>query len=267
MTNFYSLILMSGPRVTKTIDESFFKHWTPTMSYVLGYIVADGCILVRRNRIKNRLSLNITSVDGQHLRNIRRALHSNYAMSKKPSSTPGHFGFQLQIPRSNIAADLIRLGVYPRKTYHLDPIAVPKKYFRDFVRGFFDGDGTVFMMKINGVPQIKAKFLSTSRSFLTDLANRLSSSLQIPQKTIHARRPTERRMAQYHIDFYIDDCRKLSQFMYGHRPTIYLPRKRKIFDQWQHIKRRHYIKQNYPSKTGWHLSEGRQHAPTHYAHE
>ena len=61
-------------------------------------------------------------------------------------------------------------------------------------------------------------------------------------------------MTQYNICFYIDDSEKLAKFMYGNNPKLYLDRKKKIFDEWKLIKRRHYIKENYPSKIGWRLN-------------
>jgi len=147
------------------------------------------------------------------------------------------------------------LGIKPRKTYEPFTIKVPQKYFPDFVRGFFDGDGTVFIYKVNNVPQIKAKFKSTNFSFIVELNRQLCKSLNIPEKSIHREVPQKNKVVQYYIDFYIDDCEKLYQFMYGNNPVLYLFRKRRVFEKWKSIKRRHYIKQNYPSKIGWYLNQ------------
>ena len=49
------------------------------MAYVLGYIVADGCITVDQRREKNPFSLNITSKDEEHLYKIRLALKSEHS--------------------------------------------------------------------------------------------------------------------------------------------------------------------------------------------
>jgi len=62
-------------------------------------------------------------------------------------------------------------------------------------------------------------------------------------------------LIKYDICFYIDDCEKLAEFMYGSNLTLYLPRKRQVFEKWKSTKRRHYIKQNYPSKVGWYLNQ------------
>lgn len=62
-------------------------------------------------------------------------------------------------------------------------------------------------------------------------------------------------MTQYSICFYVDDCKKLAEFMYGNDSILYLLRKRRIFERWKLIERRNYIKQNYPSKVGWQLNK------------
>lgn len=225
------------------------------MSYILGYIVADGCIAVRKDRIKNSHTLNITSADKEHLYKIRKKLNSEHAISVKPNGNKIYKVFQLQIANPTIVNDLMQLGILPRKTRNLNPIKIPKKYFPDFVRGFFDGDGSVYIYNVNHVPQIKANFVSTNFKFLKDLNSKICKQLQIPLKTINQYTNKRKgRLTQYRITFYIGDCEKLMKFIYGQKPSIYLDRKYKIFKKWQKVKRREYTKHNYPSKVGWYLN-------------
>ena len=243
-----------GMIFTKHINQDFFKTWSSKMSYVLGYIVADGCIVVSKDRKNHPFTLNITSAEKENIERIRRAMNSEHKISKKPGG-PGIIAYQLQIRNPIITKDLINLGIYPRKTYNLSPIKVPNKYFSDFVRGFFDGDGTVYIHNVNGVPQLKASFCSSSISFITEFNQNLCKNIETPLKTIHQAKEKRRNIPLYYVDFYIDDCEKLSQFIYKDNPTLYLPRKRQIFKKWKSIERRHYIKQNYPSKIGWQLNQ------------
>jgi len=224
------------------------------MSYVLGFIVSDGCITVSKERPNRPFSLNITSVDKKHLYRIRKVLNSEHKISKKTGGGKD-VAFQIQIRNQIITKDLIKLGIFPRKTSHLNPIKVPGKYFPDFARGFFDGDGSVYIYEVNRVPQIKASFCSSSLSFIAKLNQDLCRKIEIALKTIHEDKSKRRKIPLYYVDFYIDDCEKLARFMYGNNPTLHLPRKRRIFERWKSIKRRHYIKQNYPSKVGWHLNQ------------
>lgn len=223
------------------------------MSYVLGYIIADGCILIDKKRKRNPFMLNITSAEKDHINRIRKVLNSNHKIGEKRSGS-GNIAFQLQIRNLVLTQDLIRLGVVPRKTYHLDPIRVPRDYFSDFVRGFFDGDGSVYIYMVNDTPQMKSEFASSSAQFLTDLNIRISEILGIPPKAVHKKSYEEKeRLDKYNLVFYVYDAEKLFHFMYGSNPLLYLPRKRRIFERWQSISRRLYTKKNYPSKIGWHL--------------
>lgn len=224
------------------------------MSYVLGYIVADGCIYKRKDR-KDSYILNITSKDRDHLVSINKSLHSDYPISIKYNSQRMPHS-QIQISNLEICKDLMNLGILPRKTIHLEPISAPDKYFFDFVRGFFDGDGSVYIYIVNGVSQIKVNFVSTSYSFLDNFNSHLCRDLGISQKSIHRLLPKDdRRLIKYSIDFYISDCEKLAKYLYENDPALYLTRKRRIFEDWKSKPRRQYIKKNYPSKVGWHLNQ------------
>ena len=231
------------------------------MSYILGFIVADGCLGVKRIRKRDggkQYALNITSKDRFHLENIKEVMASQQKICPKYGSyTSKKDYYCIQIGHQEICKNLVKLGILPRKTYNLSSIKIPEKYFPDFVRGFFDGDGTVYIYNVNQTPQIKAAFISPSLNFITEFNRRLCTNLNIPIKTIHQGIPkrTERGMVLYSICFYVDDCEKLAEFMYGNNSSLYLPRKRRIFEKWKSIKRRHYIKQNYPSKIGWRLNE------------
>jgi hypothetical protein len=240
-----------GAVPTKSINQLFFRAWSPEMSYVLGYVVADGSIGVDKRR-RNAYSFNITSKDKAHLYKLRKTLSSEHKIGAKRNGA-GDISFQLQIRNQTIAHDLMQRGILPRKTYNLGPIQVPQKYFRDFVRGFFDGDGSVYMCKVNGTPQIKAHFLSVSLKFLKPFHQRLCYSLDIPLKTMRAHK-RKGKMTRYIFDLYIEDCEKLEDFMYQNA-TLFLDRKRRIFEKWHTTKRRHYRKVNYPSKIGWRLNQ------------
>jgi LAGLIDADG-like domain len=235
----------------KTINNDFFKTWSRPMAYVLGYFIADGCVGVSKGR-KNPHTFNITSKDLNHLGKIKKTMGSTYKISRKFGSN-GNVAYQIQIRNEPLCRDIIRLGVLPRKTYNLEPVKVPQKYFADFVRGFFDGDGTVYIYSVNNVPQIKAGFVCASRKFIGDLSHRLCKMLTIPEKKVHET-VTQGRVPMYSLAFYIDDCEKFSKFIYHKKQDLYLDRKKEIFDAWENVKRRGYIKRDYPSKVGWHLN-------------
>jgi len=237
----------------KQVNQNFFKIWSPQMSYILGYIVCGRCIDKKKNR-KNSYTLNITSKDKDNLLKMGKNLSPNCSISTKYNSQKMPYS-QIQISNREICGDLISLGVSSKKNYNSDFLKIPKKFFSDFTRGFFDGDGTVYIYKVNGTPQIKAGFVSPNLFFITEFNKQLCEVIGIQCKAVHKVHSKNKKVPLYNICFYIDDCEKLINFMYRNNPVLYLSRKRKIFKKWRLIKRRGYTKQNYPSKIGWHLNQ------------
>ncbi|MCL5406990.1 MAG: hypothetical protein M1429_00620 [Patescibacteria group bacterium] len=225
----------------KHINIQFFKQWSSDMAYILGYIAADGNIHKRKNRI-NSWMLNITSKDKNHLVVLKNAMNSDHGISSKQNGQ-GDVSYQLIICHAEICKDLRRLGIHPRKTFTLKPIKVPKEFFSDFVRGYFDADGSVYIYVVNGTPQIKAHFTGASRIFIEKLGLILSQLLGIKEKPIYTTKAKGVRQNMYHFDFYIRDCQRLFDFMYTPMPSLYLSRKYEMFEKWKFVKRRHYIRQ------------------------
>jgi len=225
------------------------------MAYILGFVTADGCVTKRKNR-KDSYVFNITTKDKEHLANIRKVIGSQHKIGLKRGGGLKEKNIStIQISNKTICLDLINLGIVPRKTYNLGEIKVSDEYFADFVRGFFDGDGSAYIYKVNNTPQIKVGFVCASMQFIDYFNKQLCRLLGVETKSIHIVPAYGKRVDRYSIDFYINDCEKLYNFMYGSNPELYLERKRKIFEEWQSIKRRHYIKKDYPSKIGWHLND------------
>jgi hypothetical protein len=74
----------------------------------------------------------------------------------------------------------LKLGILPNKESRLRLPSVPRDYFRDFIRGYFDGDGCISSGYYNRKDRksksfrMSVKFASSSRSFLGDIKNKLS---------------------------------------------------------------------------------------------
>lgn len=169
-------------KILKKVNQDFFKKWTHNVAYILGFFVADGCITVSKDRKNRPYTFNITSVDLEHLYLLRGVMGSNYKISKKQTDKNGH---QIQIRNQILCNDLINFGIRPRKTHNLGVINVPDEYSSDFARGFFDGDGTVYIYNVNNTPQIKVGFVCVSLNFIKDFNSKLCRVLKISEKSVH----------------------------------------------------------------------------------
>ncbi|MDD4980480.1 MAG: LAGLIDADG family homing endonuclease [Candidatus Omnitrophica bacterium] len=136
----------SGPdkrlqRTRQGLNVDFFKKWSVEMAYVLGYFAADGCMFINPRGSKY---ISFTSCDREILQKVKRMLGSEHKFSvKNRQNRNWKDAFTLQIGSKEMYQDLIKKGFMPKKASRFKLPAVPKKYMRHFIRGYFDGDGSV----------------------------------------------------------------------------------------------------------------------------
>src|SRR3990167_9212314 len=128
--------------IHRAVNKNFFKKWSPAMAYVLGFFAADG-YLVLNKRGANFWNIQIT--DGKLLWSIRKAMHSKHKISVRKGKGSERTAYRLQIGSKEMCGDLRCLGMSERKTKSLSVPCVPEKYFSHFVRGYFDGDGNIWV--------------------------------------------------------------------------------------------------------------------------
>lgn len=138
----------SGKRTYK-VNKNFFKCInTEEKAYVLGFICADGHIE------KDRLVITVSIKDKDILEKIKHALNSEHIIKEIKRKNPYQNTdrkelvlVELQINSVELVAPLFNMGLNTNKTYTLDGSIlkfIPKYLMRDFLRGYFDGDGNVF---------------------------------------------------------------------------------------------------------------------------
>lgn len=131
------------------LNEDYFQSIdSEEKAYWLGFIAADGCVYIDKNK-KCRRSLNIelSIRDINLLKKFKKSLNSEHPIkiNKKRNSC------SLRISSKKIADDLIELGIVPRKTFVLKFPTIKKEYDSHFIRGYFDGDGCWYIRKDGGI--------------------------------------------------------------------------------------------------------------------
>ena len=129
----------------RSIDSNFFeKIDTEEKAYILGFIYADGCIT------NHALQIKVSKKDVEILEKIKMSLKSNHKIGTYINSNGYGIGNEycaIRMVDKKIEQDLSALGVISRKTKILTfPTSdqVPQDLIRHFIRGFFDGDGSVY---------------------------------------------------------------------------------------------------------------------------
>ena len=203
------------------INDNFFSQWSSEMAYVLGLLITDGC-LSRPKKNSYRISLCLN--DKELLEKVTKVMGSDHAIAASRHQNGLHlfiFG------REKIAQDLIRLGMKPRKSMDIKFPDVPKEYLRDFIRGVFDGDGSVVFEKRSKEYPIRSKFYSGSKDFIETLETRLQK-LGLPKRNIYAQKTKNSFL--YSFQYGHKNSRKLFDVMYKNvENRLFLERKYKRF--------------------------------------
>jgi len=107
-------------------------------SYWFGFLVGDGTIYENRYRLK----LSLGRKDKKHVEKFATFL----GYSKNRVHLYGSMS-EFRIDNKQLLNNLYNLGLCANKTHKTHKGLIPKKYKRDFIRGLFDADGTIYLRK------------------------------------------------------------------------------------------------------------------------
>lgn len=210
-------------------NKEFFKTWSPEMAYVLGFLCADGAVY---KNPRGSYYFAFYSADREIVSKIRSVLQSNHKIGvREKSKYNAHWrtSYVLQIGGKHAFDDLKQLGIVPDKSLRMLFPRVPRAFVGHFVRGYFDGDGSVCFrqywakdrQKMRWIFQLR--FISGSRRFLKGLRQAL-----LPYITggyIY-----EKSGSGYDLAFSHRDARALFHLMYDEAPKrLFLERKYRTF--------------------------------------
>lgn len=124
------------------INENFFKKInTQETAYILGLLYADGWI-----ENNHTFGIELLEHDKDILERIKSAMHSEQKLYPRIQKINNKLKYVFRVHRSCMVQDLICLGCTERKSLTLkfpNKNIVPDELMSHFIRGYFDGDGSV----------------------------------------------------------------------------------------------------------------------------
>ena len=124
-----------------SIDDDYFKIQSENMAYVLGLLAADGNIA----KTENGIFLELHKKDEVILQAIQKDTKSNRPLEYRINNN-GTPCCKFKVWSASWKQDLQKYNIVPDKTLTLlPPTLLHPKYRIDFIRGFFDGDGSVYL--------------------------------------------------------------------------------------------------------------------------
>jgi intein/homing endonuclease len=214
---------IGGYKGKKNVDSNYFEIIdTEHKAYWLGFLTADGYLSNR-----GTLELTLAEKDAEHVALFKKCLQSEHTLIERDSHINGNVFKQYRIAFTDqkIASDLRKYGVNNNKTFnsYIPFEHIPKHLIRHYIRGLFDGDGSVFS---NGKDRINAMVVCTAS---ITMGNDLISCLF--ENDISSTYSIDRRGNTEVYSIYVNKTReiqRLYKWMYNNA-TIYLERKHNRF--------------------------------------
>jgi len=125
----------------KNIEIPIMTNWNPDSAYILGFWWADGHI--GQNKRGGDYLITFSSNDQSHLELIADILDLTGKVRKCTDSNC----YTLAFSRKSMYNFIVDNGGIPAKSLKATWHNVSEKYLCDFVRGYIDGDGSLFWDK------------------------------------------------------------------------------------------------------------------------
>jgi len=205
------------------VNSNFFKTWSPDMSYVLGFIGADGNICHSgRTHV-----LDISCDDRDVIEKIKLVLDYEGPIYQKPRNN-GKISYSLRICDQTIFEDLQKLGVTERKSLTFTPPKIPKALIRHFIRGYFDGDCSVSLRYYRYKSKLVVDFYTASKPMSEFLYRQLRKVLKDSLKGKILTTLKNQKNPYYRINLGHKSSSKVFNYMYKD-VNLFMERKYKKF--------------------------------------
>lgn len=206
------------------VNSIFFKKWTPNMAYVLGFIAADGNIC-HSGRVH---AIQIACDDEDVIVKIKKVLSYQDPIYRKFRKN-GKTSYSLRICDPIIFHDLQKLNITERKSLTLIPPKIPKSLTRHFLRGYFDGDGSVSLRKANFPSRLVVNIYTASEKMALFLHNTLSQLSKGSYKGRVGVTLGNQKTVYYAVRLGTKTSIQLFRFMYKDSENLYMERKHQKF--------------------------------------
>ena len=217
------------------INHDYFENIdSEHKAYWLGFIYADGSItkkVYEKGSYTYRLRMELMFEDKYILEQMALDLESDLKPKEYYNDTSHFEGYNkpkhtayIMFSSKKMGEDLVKLGVVPNKTLILKSLpSIPDNLMKHFIRGYFDGDGSVYLTKDN---TIKTAFYGT-HDFINSIQDFLIKELDLTKKKI-----TDQKEANVSfVGMAKQESEKIYHYMYD-EATIFLNRKYEKYNKY-----------------------------------
>lgn len=215
---------VSNENRSYTKNEFFFHNESADMAWLLGFLASDGNVSSNSNTIKIALSKK----DKEILERIKELVEIENPISEYTNSK-GYDVVALSWSSKQHKKDLEKYNIVPNKTFILKPpYKLNRKYWIDYIRGYFDGDGSINLIHGKKCDSLRWQICSAEKSFLVWIVDFLYDEYNIPKINIHCD-SKNRKNPLYYIQYSTNSTRKIYDILYTDS-KMFLKRKKEHYE-------------------------------------
>lgn len=203
----------------KAFDPNVFKNEDKDLVfYILGLIWSDGNL----NKDLNKISLTLKDLD------LIQTLYPHFSdINKRKIYSYNKNGFESHTiinTNKDFIKKLMEYGLIPCKSYDITFPNIPQSFFYSFIRGVFDGDGSVYIQnRYKNIKYLGVSIISANKMFLIPIQEILKT------KKIDSNIIKDSRGSVYCLKIYRKESIK-NFFNYIYKDSKYfLHRKKNVF--------------------------------------
>ena len=191
-------------------------EWSSSFAYAIGLIASDG------NLSRDGRHISFKSAEEELVQKFKTALGLENKIGK--SARGGEIVkkyFYVGFGDIVFYKFLNEIGLTPAKSKTIKSVNIPDDFFADFLRGLFDGDGTVYSFWDKRWPNsfvFKVSFASASLEFIKWLKVKLAQHYDV-RGYIH------KGAGVFNLEYVKGDSKKLVKAMYHEGCYLFLERK------------------------------------------
>lgn len=191
VTNLLLQLNLKSKRQRFWVDDHYFDVIdTEEKAYLLGFLIADGCIREEKDyRYKDVKTTRICFSNSEDDKEILDIIHSKICPNHKMIYYHNSRGAKIRKPQYTIqwpAPNTVRVlkekyKILSRKTYDQNFVfpfeTIPENLHRHFIRGFMDGDGSINWSEL--------KFVFNSEHFMNQIIQKFSNLFKEHEETVY----------------------------------------------------------------------------------
>jgi transposase len=201
-------------------DTSYFDEInTEKKAYFLGFIVADGCN-------HKGLSFLVERQDEYILQELLKDMSSTIKIQRNRGQNGNKDTSRIKLQSKIISEVLSKWGVVPKKAHKTYFPPIPEDFYPHFIRGVFDGDGSITIDKKSK----QKRFRIAGHSLLIErIQEILINKCQLNKTALETMKKREHPTTVLH---YVgnNQIKKIFEYLYNNA-TVYLTRKHEKFNK------------------------------------